>query len=681
MTGDGGKVHGVTGDGGTGQGGTGRGGTGRGGTGRGGTSPGGADGTRTDGRPGPAAPGPAPRRRRLEARLPDGLAVIQAELRTLPNAPGVYRMLDAEGEALYVGKARSLRKRVTAYTQAGRQPARLLRMIAETAAMEVVVTRSEVEALLLEANLIKRLRPRYNVLLRDDKTFPHILITGDHPFPQIAKHRGAEKRPGRYYGPFASAGAVNRTITALQRAFLLRNCSDSVFAGRTRPCLQHQIKRCTAPCVGHVDAAAYGQQVEQAVQFLSGRSHAVQEQFRERMTEAAERLEFETAARWRDRIRALAAIQAHQDINVEGIEDADAFALHQAGGQSCVQVYFFRGGRNYGTRAYFPSHDRAEEPAAVLAAFIAQFYDDKPAPGLILLSEELAEAALLAEALAVKTGHKVTVSAPQRGDKRRLIDHALDNAREALARRLSESAAQARLLDGVAAAFGLEAAPRRIEVYDNSHVQGSHPVGAMIVAGPDGFYKQAYRKFTIKQPEAAGDDYAMMREVLTRRFARALKEDADRAQETWPDLVLIDGGQGQLTVAGQVLADLGIEDVPVVAIAKGPDRDAGRERFFRPGRPPMSLDPRDPVLYFLQRLRDEAHRFAIGAHRARRGRQVGASPIDEIAGIGPRRKKALLLHFGSARAVARASLEDLEAVDGISKAVARKIHDHFHPQG
>ncbi len=628
-----------------------------------------------DGRPGKASTG----RRRLTAEtLAAGIETIQGHLKTLPNGPGVYRMLDAEGEALYVGKASNLRKRVTTYTQTGKHPARLLQMIAETVAMEFVVTRSEVEALLLEANLIKRLRPRYNVLLRDDKTFPHILIASDHPFAQVAKHRGAQKRPGTYFGPFASAGAVNRTITALQRAFLLRSCPDTVFSSRTRPCLQYQIKRCTAPCVGLVDEADYATQVAQAVDFLSGKSQAVQAQLAEEMLAASDALDFETAARLRDRIKALAAVQAHQDINAEHIGDADAMAAYQAGGQTCIQVYFFRGGRNYGTRAYFPSHDKHLDAAAVLAAFIGQFYDNKPAPKLVLVSHALQEGELIAEALSLNAGHKVSLLRPQRGDKRRLIDHALANAREALGRRMAAGASQRKLLEGVAAAFALDQTPQRIEVYDNSHISGTNAIGAMIVAGPDGLMKNAYRKFTIKSDVAPGDDYAMMREVLNRRFSRALKEDPDRSGSEWPDLVLIDGGKGQLAAAQEVLAELGIADQPVVAIAKGPDRNAGRERFFQPERVPFSLEPRDPVLYFLQRLRDEAHRFAIGTHRARRVKQVGQSPIDEIAGIGPRRKKALLLHFGSARAVARASLEDLQAVDGVSKSVAKKIYDHFN---
>lgn len=617
----------------------------------------------------------------IKRDLNRGLSVIQAHVKTLPTSPGVYRMLNDAGDALYVGKAKNLKHRVTSYTQIGRHPARLMRMIAETTAMEFVVTASEVEALLLEANLIKRLKPRYNVLLRDDKTFPHILIASDHPFPQVTKHRGTQKRPGNYFGPFASAGAVNRTITALQRAFMLRNCSDAVFASRSRPCLQYQIKRCTAPCVGYVDEATYADQAAQAQDFLAGRSQKVQQHFADAMVEAADKLDFEAAARYRDRIRALASVQSHQDINVEGFNEADAISCYGTGGQSCVQVYFVRAGRNYGTRAYFPSHDKGMDPAEILSAFVGQFYDDKPPPKLILLSHSIPEQELLAEALSVHAGHKVSVLAPQRGAKKRLIDHAMTNANEALARRLAESASQNKLLAGVAEAFGLEGSPARIEVYDNSHIGGTNAIGAMIVAGPEGFQKNAYRKFTIKTEIAPGDDYAMMREVLSRRFARALKEDPDRSAKTWPDLVVIDGGQGQLAVVMSVLDDLGIGDVPIVSIAKGPDRNAGRERFFMPDRPAFSLPTKDPILYYLQRLRDEAHRFAIGTHRAKRQKQIGRTVIDDVPGIGPRRKKALLMHFGSGKAVGRASIADLEAVDGISRTVAKKIYDHFNPNG
>jgi len=617
-------------------------------------------------------PGPA------AGTLARGIEIIRSHLKTLPASPGVYRMIAASGDVLYVGKARRLKQRVVAYTQPQRLPIRLQRMVAETQTMEFVTTASEVEALLLEANLIKRLRPRYNVLLRDDKSFPYIVIGTDHTYPRLTKHRGARTLEGDYFGPFASAGAVNRTITALQRAFLLRNCADSVFTSRTRPCLQYQIKRCTAPCVQRVTVQQYAAQVAEARAFLAGRSHDVQAKFAQLMLAASEALAYEDAARWRDRIRALAAIQAHQDINLEGIEDADVIAAHQEGGQTCIQVFFFRGGSNYGNRAYFPAHDRNHEVDEVLAAFLAQFYENKPAPALVLLSHTPPEAELLTEALTIRSGHKVELAVPKRGDKRRPVDHALTNAREALARRRAEGASQRKLLEGVAAAFGLEAPPERIEIYDNSHIQGAHAIGAMVVAGPDGLIKNAYRKFTIRNPEVAGDDFGMMREVFQRRFARALKEDPEGAQGSWPDLVLIDGGQGQLSAVQAVLAELGIDDVALVAIAKGPDRNAGRERFFLPGREPVSLEAKDPVLYYLQRLRDEAHRFAIGTHRAKRAAALVHSELDEIPGIGPGRKKALLHHFGSARAVGQAGLADLEAVPGISQAVARRIHGHFH---
>ncbi len=628
-------------------------------------------------------------------RLAEGVAAIEAAARTLGSGPGVYRMLNRRGEALYVGKARNLQRRVASYTQIAKLPRRLQRMVAETRQLEVVQTHTEVEALLLESNLIKRLMPRYNVLLRDDKSFPYILLTGDHPVPQIAKHRGAQTREGDYFGPFASAGAVNRTITALEKAFLLRSCSDAVYESRTRPCLMYQIKRCSAPCVGRIGEADYGRLVQQARAFLTGGSGEVQAQLAREMQEASDRLDFESAARARDRIRALAHIQSHQDINVEGIDDADVIAAHQQGGQTCVQIFFFRAGRNYGNRAYFPSHDKALEEADVLAAFVAQFYDNKPVPGLVLLSHNLPEQALIGEALSHRAGRRIRLQRPQRGDKRKLVDNALANARDALARRLAESGSQRRLLERLAEIFGLEGAPERIEVYDNSHIQGGNAYGAMIVAGPEGFRKAAYRKFLIRgarpaapAPEAtagdgpagfsAGDDYAMMREVLQRRFGRALREDPERSGEQWPDLVLIDGGRGQLAVAREVLADLGLSDIPVAAIAKGPERNAGRERIFLPDRPALLLEPRDPALYLLQRLRDEAHRFAIGSHRSGRGKARLTSALDEIPGIGAKRKKALLLHFGSARAVARAGLSDLRGVEGISDAVARRIYDHFH---
>ena len=664
-------------------------------------------------------------------RLAGGVATIRAVVKNLPPLPGVYRMLDARGDALYVGKARNLKSRVVNYTHTAELSNRLRRMVAETATMEVVVTHTEVEALLLESNLIKRLMPRYNVLLRDDKSFPFIAINVGHAFPQLSKHRGAQEKTSEYFGPFASAGAVNRTLIALQRAFLLRSCSDSMFASRARPCLLYQIKRCSAPCVGRIDQESYGRFVAEARDFLRGRGRDVQSGLAQDMQAASEALDFEAAALIRDRIRALTHVQGQQDINVQSVADADVIAAHQAGGQTSIQVFFFRGGQNWGNRAYFPSHDRQLPVEEVLASFVGQFYDNKPPPSLILLSHALAEAALIAEALTVRADRKVTLLVPQRGEKARLLSHALNNAREALGRRLAESASQRKLLEGVAATFGLEAPPRRIEVYDNSHIQGTNAVGAMIVAGPEGLMKNAYRKFNIRggdvpseaisfdspAPQAAqdegevgesslsphpepggtpesqdtaaapsalltpGDDYGMMREVLTRRLARALKEDPERARGAWPDLILVDGGAGQLAVAVEVLGELGITDVAVAAIAKGPDRNAGRERFFMPGKPPFSLDPRDPILYFLQRLRDEAHRFAIGTHRARRAKSIGHSLLDDIAGIGAHRKKALLHHFGSARTVARAGLAELERVDGISKRVAKKIYEHFHVGG
>ena len=615
--------------------------------------------------------------------LASGAAVIQSYLQTLPTTPGVYRMLNQRGDALYVGKAHQLRKRVATYASPSKLPIRLQRMIAETRSMEFVTTHTEVEALLLESNLIKKLRPRYNVLLRDDKTFPHILITGDHDFAQLMKHRGARKREGRYFGPFASAGAVDRTIAALQRAFLLRNCSDSIFRSRTRPCLQFHIKRCSAPCVGRISQEDYAALVGEAHEFLTGHSGKVQARLAQRMEEASGALEFEVAGRIRDRIRALTQVQAHQDINLSGLDDADVIALHQEGGQSCVQVFFFRGGRNYGNRAYFPSHDRHLEPEAVLSAFVGQFYDNKPPPRIVLLSHALAEYELIAEALSTRAERKVQLLTPRRGDKRKPVEHATANAREALGRRLAESTTHRRALDALAKRLDLDNAPARIEIYDNSHIQGSNAIGAMIVSGPDGLMKNAYRKFNIKTVGAggdaeAGDDYAMMREVLTRRFTRALKEDPDRSEGNWPDLVVVDGGRGQLGIAEEVFAELGIDDVHLLGVAKGPDRNAGRERFYVPDGGGFTLPPRDPLLYFIQRLRDEAHRFAITTHRAKRAREITASPLDEIEGVGAKRKKALLLHFGSARNVARAGLADLEAVGGISKAVAEKIYGHFH---
>lgn len=610
-----------------------------------------------------------------------GVDVIRAALPTLPPSPGVYRMLNAKGDALYVGKARNLKARVANYAHFAALSHRLQRMVSETRKLEVILTHTEVDALLLESNLIKHLEPRYNIVLRDDKSFPYIHLTGDSDFPLLTKHRGSHDGAGDYFGPFASAGSVNRTLIALQRAFLLRSCSDSIFASRTRPCLLYQIKRCSAPCVGRIDKAGYGELVGAARNFLAGRSADVQQRFAAEMQALSDAQKYEAAAAVRDRIRALTQIQGHQEINIRELGDADVIAAYQAGGQTCIQVFFFRGGQNWGNRPYYPGHARDLGIAEILGAFLGQFYADKIPPRLVLLNEAPADQELLAEALAARAGTRVELQVPQRGDKLQLVNHALVNAREALGRRLAESSAQLKLLEGVAQTFGLEAAPKRIEVYDNSHIHGSNAVGAMIVAGPEGFVKNAYRKFNIRDLTNAGDDYAMMREVLTRRFSRALREDPARESGTWPDLLLIDGGAGQVAAANSVLADLGIGDLAVIGIAKGPDRDAGRERFFRAGHEPMGLEPRDPVLYFLQRLRDEAHRFAVGSHRVRRSKAISVSPLDEIAGIGARRKKALLLHFGSARSVARAGLVDLERVEGISKQVAKKIYDHFHSGG
>jgi excinuclease ABC subunit C len=613
-----------------------------------------------------------------DGTLADGMKVIGEFVRTLPKKPGVYRMIAADGEVLYVGKARSLRNRVAAYTQATRLDTRLVRMVQGTRGMEFSVTDSEAEALLLENNLIKRFKPRFNVLLRDDKSFPYIVIRKDTEWPQLAKHRGVRDKGNEYFGPFASATAVNRTLYALQRAFPLRSCSDGTFVTRTRPCLQYQIKRCTAPCVGRIDKAEYAAIVDEVRGFLGGRNREVQQALSKRMEKASAELKFEGAAVLRDRIRALAHIQSHQSIALPSIDEADIFAVHAEGGQFCVQVFFLRAGQNLGNRAYFPAHTKDLEAPAVLSAFIGQFYEARQAPRLILTSHDVAEAELLESALAITAGHKVEIRHPKRGDQKDALDQAVNNAREAFARRLAERGTQRQLLEGVARVFGLDAAPERIEVYDNSHIQGSSPVGAMIVAGPDGFIKNSYRKFNIKDAEAAGDDFAMMREVLSRRFGRALRENPERDEEHWPDLVLIDGGEGQLTAARQVLTELGLDDIAVVGVAKGPDRDAGRERFFMTGRAPFGLEPRDPVLYFLQRLRDEAHRFAIGTHRTRRSADITRSALDEVPGIGANRKRALLNHFGSARAVSNAALEDIKSVPGISNALAQKIHDHFH---
>ncbi len=662
--------------------------------------------------------------------LAAGRAAITRYAKHAPSSPGVYRMSDANGDVLYVGKAKNIRKRIVAYTRPTGYDPRIERMIAATAALEFVSTATETEALLLEANLIKRLRPRFNVLLRDDKSFPYILITADHWAPQILKHRGARTRHGKYYGPFASVWAVNRTITALQRAFLLRSCSDGFFESRTRPCLLYQIKRCSGPCTREIDFAEYTELVREANAFLSGKSRVVKEELAAEMEKASGDLEFERAAIYRDRLAALSAVQGHQGINPRNVEEADVFAVHQEGGFSCVEVFFFRTGQNWGNRAYFPKADRSLAPGEVLGAFLAQFYDDKPCPRCILLSHEIEERTLLAEALSTKGGIKIEISVPQRGERKELVDHALANAREALGRKLADTSSQRRLLEALAETFGLKRIPQRIEVYDNSHIQGSNAVGAMIVAGQEGFQKNQYRKFNIRSADLTpGDDFGMMREVLTRRFKRLIDEaprangtrqavataqieadgdaetvadvaaaepheekvteglesvsepaqsEDDDAQSPWPDLVLIDGGRGQLSAAQETLAALGLTDVPLVGIAKGPDRDAGMETFFVPGREPFKLKPRDPVLYFVQRLRDEAHRFAVGSHRARRRRDIREGGLQEIPGVGPTRKRALLHHFGTLKAIERAAPADLAKVPGISAETARKIYDFFH---
>ena len=609
-----------------------------------------------------------------------GAAVIQRHLATLPMGPGVYRMLDARGDVLYIGKARSLRKRVTSYTKLQGLTIRIQRMVRQVCSVEVTTTHTEAEALLLEANLVKQVQPPFNVLLKDDKSFPYILVARDHPYPAITKHRGARDIPGDYFGPFASTGAVHVTLNAMSRAFPLRSCSDSEFAGRSRPCLQYQIKRCTAPCVGRISEADYLKVVDEAKGFLSGKNRQVLDIWQGRMQQAADQRDYETAAELRDRIRALAHITQKQDINITDIENADVIAVHAEGGLVCIQIFFFRAGQNFGNRSYFPAHTRDVEISEVLDAFIGQFYAQREAPRLILLSDPVENADLIEEALSNHSGHKVELHVPQRGTKRDLVEYAVTNARDALRRRLAEAASQQQLLQGVAELFGLDAPPQRIEVYDNSHIMGRHAVGGMIVAGPEGLRKNAYRKFNIRGEDLVpGDDYGMMREVLTRRFQRLLKEDAeDENAADWPDLLLIDGGKGQLAAVLQVMQELGVEDVPVVGIAKGPERNAGREQFFLPGREPFMLEPRHPVLFFLQRLRDEAHRFAIGTHRTKRAKDQIRSPLDEIAGIGAARKKALLLHFGSAKAVSRAGLADLAAVPGISEAVAKRIYDHFH---
>ena len=611
-----------------------------------------------------------------------GAPVIARYAKTAPAGPGVYRMSDAAGEVLYVGKARHLKKRVQSYARTGAHNSRILRMIADTASMEFVTTATEIEALLLEANIIKRLKPRFNVVLRDDKSFPFILIARDHRVPQILKHRGARGRKGDYCGPFASAGAVGRTINTLQRAFLLRSCSDPYFESRLRPCLLFQIKRCSGPCTGEISVEDYGALVDEALGFLRGESDEVKRRLHALMDEASLKQDYERAASFRDRLTALSHIQSRQGINPASVKEADVFAAHQDAGQTCIQVFFFRSGNNWGNRAYFPRADKSLPVEEVLASFVAQFYDDKPPPKQVLLSHEIADRRLLAEALSLRAGRKIEVSRPSRGERRDLVEHALINAREALARRLADSSSQAAILTRLAELLDLDEAPERIEVYDNSHISGTNPVGAMIVSGPEGFIKGQYRKFNMKSEDLApGNDYAMMREMLTRRFSRLVKDKDQVNGWAAPDLVLIDGGPGQLAAAHAVLDELGLPEIKVAAVAKGPDRNAGRERIHLKGREPLLLEPRDPALYCIQRLRDEAHRFAIGAHRARRKKTITASPLDEVPGIGPSRKRALLQHFGSAKAVSRAGIADLESVGGISAHMAKTIYDHFHERG
>ena len=633
--------------------------------------------------------------------LAAGRAVLLRYARLAPSSPGVYRMLDAAGEVLYVGKAKSIKKRFTSYTRPTGHDTRIERVVALTASVEFVTTATETEALLLEANLIKRLRPRFNVLLRDDKSFPYIMITGDHWAPQILKHRGARSRAASYFGPFASVWAVNRTITALQRAFLLRSCSDGFFESRTRPCLLHQIKRCSAPCTQEIDFAGYAELVREAKAFLSGKSQAIRDELSGEMEKASTELDFERAAIYRDRLSALSATQSTQGINPRSTEEADVFAIHQEGGFSGIEVFFFRTGQNWGNRAYFPKADRTLEAGEVLGAFLAQFYDDKPCPSVILLSHDIPERELLAEALSTKTGRRVEVAVPQRGEKTELVAHALVNAREALGRKLADTSSQQKLLKALAETFGLPRVPRRIEVYDNSHIQGSNAVGAMIVAGQAGFQKNQYRKFNIRSAELTpGDDFGMMREVLERRFKRLMTEaprvaapeavadallgiapvegDETESDSPWPDLVLIDGGQGQLNAARETLAAVGVTDMPMIGVAKGPDRDAGNETFYLTDKPAVKLPPRAPLLYFIQRMRDEAHRFAIGSHRTRRKKDIREAGLQEIPGIGPTRKRALLHHFGTLKAIERASLNDLAQVPGINDETARNIHDFFH---
>ncbi|SFD57160.1 Excinuclease ABC subunit C [Sulfitobacter brevis] len=611
-----------------------------------------------------------------------GHKVIQNYLKTLDSSPGVYRMLDGESRVLYVGKARNLRARVSSYARPTGHSGRIARMIAATEAMMFLTTKTETEALLLEQNLIKQLKPKYNVLLRDDKSFPNILVTASATYPQIKKHRGAKKEKGNYYGPFASAGAVNRTLNQLQRVFLLRDCSDSMFESRTRPCLQHQIKRCSAPCVGRITPEDYLQTVQDAEKFLCGKTTGIQSRLASEMAAASEAMEFERAAALRDRIKALTQVQTAQGINPKGVAEADVIALHLENGQACVQVFFIRANQNWGNHDYYPRVGDDVEPPEVLEAFIGQFYDTREPPPQLILSNEIDNPDLMADALSGKLGRKVEILVPQRGEKAELVDGALRNARESLARKMAESATQTRLLQGLADAFDLPAPPTRIEVYDNSHIQGTNEVGAMIVAGQEGLLKNQYRKFNIRGDSLTpGDDFGMMKEVLTRRFKRLIKEDPDRKSGTWPDLLLIDGGAGQVSAVASIMREFGVEDIPMVGVAKGVDRDAGKEEFYRVGKPVMALRHNDPVLYFVQRLRDESHRFAIGTHRAKRAKAVGATPLDDVPGVGAARKRALLAHFGSAKAVGRANLSDLKAVEGVSGALAETIYAYFHERG
>ena len=615
--------------------------------------------------------------------LEKGVAAIREVLKTLPVRPGVYRMQDSRGEVLYVGKARALRNRVTNYTQVARLPKRLQRMVAQTRSMTIVTTRTEAEALLLEAQLIKRFRPAYNVLLRDDKSFPFILLREDHAFPRVQKHRGARRAKGQYFGPFASAGSVTRTLNALQKLFLLRSCSDSYFENRSRPCLLYQIKRCSAPCVGRISEADYDELVDDAKNFLSGKSTGVQARLSKQMAEAAEKQDYELAAVYRDRLRALTYIQGSQTVHAEGLGDADVFALACKAGTMSIQGFFIRGGQNWGHRAFFPAHTSDVPEPEVMSSFLVQFYEDMPPPKRILVDREVADTEVLEEALSERAGRRVAIEIPKRGDRKKLLDQARRNAEEALDRRLAEATTQGKILRELADTFELPDVPKRIEVYDNSHIMGTNATGAMIVAGPEGFRKNSYRKFNIKRPETnPGDDYAMMREVLERRFARLEKEDPDRQSGEWPDLLLIDGGKGQLSSVCEVMEDAGVHDVPVVGVAKGPHHGReGREVFHFPGGREITLPPNSALLFYIQRLRDEAHRFAIGTHRAKRAKSLTTSTLDDVPGIGPNRKRALLMHFGTARAVKGAALEDLERAPGISKTMARQLYDYFHPAG